>query len=295
MLIYLDTVLWNRLYDENVSPPEIIGRLAAKQSSIAVSPFVFYELLKTFSNPTNFERGTKLLAYFAEFVKRTRFVVADNFLMLPEEVRSLQTGKTVDPFSALNDNAEFRTLVNRLANGGFSHYDREQLIIQQGIANRCRHSAVDLLARTPGAADRLQSISSAELPQFLRKESMTPEGVFFLRAPLRDAFANLSRAEIDSIARGLLTPPAKRFARGGARAGIYYQWRQANFGSVPKDVAEDMTHILNSVYCDVYATSEAKQADYAHLLVTSHTRIALSSDAGPIDEWIVGLAGAVTA
>jgi hypothetical protein len=68
-----------------------------------------------------------------------------------------------------------------------------------------------------------------------------------------------------------------------------YNWRCANRGSVPKDLIDDMYHVLNAVYCDVYASAEAGQAEYAHLLLTPATRVAIYDKLLPVDEWMVNL------
>jgi hypothetical protein len=289
MVIYLDTVLWNRLYDDKISPSKLIADLRGRQSFIAVSVFVFHELLKTFSNPANSERGQQLMAFFFEFVNQATYVVKDNFLMIPAEVRSMSSGAPVEPFHMSNEFAGFKKVVNRLASGGFVQQDREHLRFQKQWAEGCREASANISKQFPHTIKRFKEISGEGLAEFLHKESMTLDAVAFLIPAVRNAYDQFSPEQIDKTARKLLTIPAKRFARGCASAGLYNQWRFVNFGSVPKDIPEDITHILDSVYCDVYATSEAKQAEYAHMLVTTNTKIKLFQNECPIDEWIVNL------
>jgi len=45
--------------------------------------------------------------------------------------------------------------------------------------------------------------------------------------------------------------------------------------SVPKDLIDDMYHVLNAVYCDVYATAERRQAEYASLILALNTTVAI--------------------
>jgi len=73
------------------------------------------------------------------------------------------------------------------------------------------------------------------------------------------------------------------------RSDLYYNWRCAHRESVPKDLIDDMYHVLNSVYCDIYTTAEKGQAEYAHLLLTSNTKVAIYADASPVDRWIESL------
>ena len=102
-------------------------------------------------------------------------------------------------------------------------------------------------------------------------------------------FYGLPTAKAVEQAKCLLNVPAKRFARGVVRADLYYNWRCAKRDSVPKDLIDDMYHVLNAVYCDVYATAEKGQAEYAHLLLTSNTKVAVYTGAMPVDQWIESL------
>jgi hypothetical protein len=51
-----------------------------------------------------------------------------------------------------------------------------------------------------------------------------------------------------------------------------------------------MFHVLNATYCDVYATKESGQADYAKLLLTRNTRLAVYSGSDLLDAWLAALA-----
>jgi hypothetical protein len=90
--------------------------------------------------------------------------------------------------------------------------------------------------------------------------------------------------ELEEYAAVLLAQ-SKRFAKGVVRSDLYYNWRCANRGSVPKDLIDDMYHVLNAVYCDVYATREEGQAEYAQLILSPKTKVAIYAG-GRIDRWI---------
>ncbi len=60
MDIYLDTNLWNALYDQNVVPAEFVGRLSEEGAHLSPGIHIFYELAKTFRSvkPTGQARAT---------------------------------------------------------------------------------------------------------------------------------------------------------------------------------------------------------------------------------------------
>jgi hypothetical protein len=51
-----------------------------------------------------------------------------------------------------------------------------------------------------------------------------------------------------------------------------------------------MYHVLNATYCEVYATAESGQTEYARLLLTDKTKIAIYEDGQEsLEEWLVAL------
>ena len=74
------------------------------------------------------------------------------------------------------------------------------------------------------------------------------------------------------------------------RADCYCNWRCARRGSNRADLLDDLYHVLNAVYSDVYATEEAKQADYTPYILLS-TRTALyDRQTQPLEEWLIDIA-----
>lgn len=78
---------------------------------------------------------------------------------------------------------------------------------------------------------------------------------------------------VDSLlyARALLESQTLRTAKALIRADLYFNWRCAHRGSNPKDLYDDMYHVMGAIYCDAYVTKEPAQAEYAHLLLTRTT------------------------
>lgn len=121
---------------------------------------------------------------------------------------------------------------------------------------------------------QLRSIAPAQLESWLDTEGTGSPGVQILAVHVSKCFPRIPENQALEYAKALLHPLAKRFARGVVRSDLYYNWRCANRGSVPKDLIDDLYHVLNAVYCDVYATGERGQTEYAHLILTPQTEVA---------------------
>lgn len=52
---------------------------------------------------------------------------------------------------------------------------------------------------------------------------------------------------------------------------------------------DDMYHVLNAAYCNVYATAEPKQEEYAGLLLPPYVKIAIYDGNGPVKDWLLSL------
>ena len=98
-------------------------------------------------------------------------------------------------------------------------------------------------------------------------------------------FPEVSENEVTEYAIALFELPMKRHARGLVRADLYLHWRYAQFGTLSKDLVDDVYHVLNSSYCEIYATADPKQS-YAPLLLTSNTKVSTWNRTEPVDKWL---------
>ena len=151
-----------------------------------------------------------------------------------------------------------------------------------------RSGQIEFLKTRPDLKIRLQATPSENLERWLELQTMTSACVGLLAQHILRRFPDVPANEAMEYAAALLTQPMKNFSRDVVRSDLYYNWRCANRGSVPKDLIDDMYQVLNAVYCDAYATREEGQAEYAPLLLTSKTKVAIYSH-GPVDQWIENL------
>jgi len=106
-------------------------------------------------------------------------------------------------------------------------------------------------------------VTRAYLARWIRQQTTKPRGVFILAAYLGCQFPKNSPNELHWAAERLLLERRYRVSRALTSDALYFQWRGANFGSVPKDFSEDTYHVVNSSYCDFFVTEDAGQATHA--------------------------------
>jgi hypothetical protein len=292
--IYLDTMIWNTLCDEAVDPRRLEVSLATKNAGIALGLHNFYEFTKVFGNRTNeaSERGERLLSYLKEALDAGIVCVKENDELLAAEMWALQLkGSSVDPFYSNKDRLLICDGVGRLAKGGFDERTAKYIRDQKEFAATIRQTQKERLEGRPSAKQYLKTVTPNKLEQWLDVETCSATGRDNLKDHIRRRFPEATEIEAMEYVSALLASPICRAARGLVRASTYYMWRCAYRDSVPSDLSDDMYHVLNSIHCDVYATQEARQTEYARLILTSNTVVSLYVGQGRIDRWIYGLAG----
>lgn len=292
MDIYLDTILWNLLYDQSVEPEDFVRRLAAKNGRLVLGIHNFYELTKSFrtSRPQYLDRGKALLSYFNRFIDAGSPCVKDNMELLAAEMWAVKlNAPATDVFLSQEDRVLISAKAGSLGNGEFDEKADDFLKAQQQFALGTRSGQINFLEGRADLKTRLQAVPSDNLERWLELQTKTSACVGLLAQHILGRFRDVSPNDAVKLAAALLAPPHKNFARGVVRSDLYYNWRCANRGSVPKDLIDDMYHVLNAVYCDFYATREQGQAEYAPLILTPSAKVAIYTD-GPVGQWIESLA-----
>jgi hypothetical protein len=209
--------------------------------------------------------------------------------LLAVEMWAVKLGIPVtDSFLSQADRMLIRAEAESLANGGFDERTDNFLDALEEFALGTRSGQADFLNRRDDLKTRLRAIPAENLERWLELQVATPACIGLLARHILRRFSDIPTSEAEEYASALLAQPSKNFSRGVIRSDLYYNWRCANRGSVPKDLIDDMYHILNAVYCDVYATKEKGQAEYAPFILPPKTKVAIYSG-GPVDNWIEGL------
>jgi len=292
MKVYLDTNLWNALCYRAIDPGRLVATLTARNANLVVGLHDFYELAKNFGSSTEeaSERGKRLFSYLREFVDSGVLCAKENDELLAAEMEALKSRTpTIDAFLDQEGYALLSKCVDKLAIGGFDEPAAEFLERQRRFALSIRSVQIQRLKDNPDAKEYLRCVPPEKVERWLQTESSGPVGLSDLQGHILQRFPEATETEAMEYATALLKSEASRAARGIVRAGMYYMWRCAYRDSVPKDLFDDIYHVLNSVHCDIYTTEEKKQTEYAGMLLITHTRVAIYDGERPLDLWLQDL------
>lgn len=292
-LIYLDTNMWNRLLDQNVDPQRLLRELTSNNGTLVLSGQTVYELAKTFLScgPNAAIRAQNLFAYLKQYVDSDIPCAHDNMQQLHGEIRALQTGASVVvAFYSPAEYAQLRAEVEKFSRGILDDRAQQFIKSRKQFSDTTRFDQISHLQGKPPVKERLTVVPEDQLSPWLDKEMLAESGTAILAGHLLRMYRDLSPETALQTAHALLYIPPSRIAKGIVRADLYFNWRCAHRGSNPKDLPDDMYHVLNASYCDVYATAEGGQAKYASLLLNGWTKVALYDDQSPVNSWLLALA-----
>ena len=295
MTIYPDTNIWNALCDQAVDPAPLRATLAAKEARLVLSYHTVYELLKTF-------RGSSAHAplYAAELFANLGAHLAGDHISCVHEVLELLGREmavvvrripALDPFVSKAGLMEMIAQVRRLASGDFSTQADTFVNERRSLSSAARSGQKEHTEPRPDVTERLRAISTDKLRAWLTDSTATatPTALSLLSEKIRHRFPEATIDDSRSYARALLESQTLRAAKALVRADLYFNWRCAHRGSNPKDLYDDMYHVLGAIYCDAYATKEPAQTEYAYLLLTPATSVHIYADEVPIDRWLESL------
>lgn len=291
-LIYLDTNIWNRLADQNINPQRLLAGLGSKSANLALSGQTIYELSKTFigTGPTARVRAQGLFRYVKHYVEEEIPCAHDNMEQLHGEVNALNTGASeVVAFYGPREYGLLKAEVEKLSQGICDKRAEEFIAGRRQFAQSARSGQQSHIQAKQNIRDRLKAVTEGELRAWLDREMLSDIGAAILADHLLRMYKGLRPETAIMNALALLQIPPSRIAKGIVRADLYFNWRCANRGSNPKDLVDDLYHVLNSSYCCFYATAEPKQAQYASLILSQWTRVAVYDDHTAIDAWLLGL------
>jgi hypothetical protein len=287
-LIYLDTNLWNGLLDQSADPTALLSGLEQSRSSLALSGQTVYELARTFQSAP--ERGKKLFRYVKVYVDAGIVGVYDNKDLLRAEVKALNDdADSVIAYYSPADYAALKAEVGKLSEGIVDQ--RAQTFVSERMEStkETRKGQKPLMEKRPNMKTGLLAIPENRLTAWLDQEVSSDGGAIILTGHLMHIFESAKEDAAYSTALGLLQHPASRMAKAVVRFDLYSAWRCAHRGSNPRDLLDDMYHVLNAAYCDVYATAEARQMKYAPLLLTRWTRPVAYDGSTPLADWLLTL------
>jgi len=279
MNVYLDTNLWSRLLQQPTDDSQFVSTLAGRGIRLIVGDSDICELFESypFDGDGSAHLTTGMFSRLRPYIARSNTVLKANMELLAAEMRATNNGQqTIDPFLNAEDHDIYRALVERVADGIITQQDRDHVSWRrQRVTNnrdgQRRHMQSELAVR-----GYLTAITRGNLAEWLDIASVGPDSMVCLAWEIKNYFpADASVLEASEWAVGLLSMPHWRMSRAIVRRNLYMNWRSAQNqdSSIRRDLLVDTDHVLNSVYCDIYATEERRQQEYARLLLTDATAV----------------------
>lgn len=287
--IYLETPLWNELYDQDVEPDRIRRALQRNGAGLIISTQLICELAATFTsrrvrNPLG--RGMGLFSYLFKFVSVRTPCLKMNCHLLRDEAMTI-TGE-IPGFNALlaaSDYARMAEEVEKLSRGCVETPVLNFLSGRKNLATSSRSDAVEFTNQRP---DLRRVCGTVTFEEFVRV-SRPVDRLRTLRGHLAEEFPTTPPNILTEVAVAMIQNPSYRVAHTMVRADMYVTWKAARTGTLARDVQDDCYHLVNASYCDTYATKDKSQAQYAPSVV-GPTEVRFYDGCAPVSEWLLAVA-----
>jgi hypothetical protein len=285
--IYPDTNIWTYLAQLPADEKKLMESLASKDANLVLSAHAVYELARTFVGNSGPTVGVQLFSSIKRFLDVGVQCSIEVKQMVIRECHAMENNlPRINPLLEPNERQIVLVEVSKLAEGVVEGPVKEFIEKRGKDAAESRADQRDHFHQREALKKKLKSIPQSNLAVWLQSETMSPYGAEVLYEHLRQM---LGQGPTLEYAKAVLQSPAGLASRGLVRSDLYSNWRAATRGSNPADLLDDVLHVLQAIYCDIYATGEAKQAEYASLILTPTTTVAIFDRSVPVDQWLLSL------
>src|SRR6266849_7598329 len=288
-LIYPDTIIWNLLCDQEVDPAAFVYQLNAKGYTLALSFHTVYELGRNFEtdDPSRIARGKKLLTYLKQYLDLGTPCTKELWELIVAEAYAMENNlSAIDPLATPEQCDITKREVDLLANGIVGEKVRPYIEERKKFAEETRDAQNSHMAMSDELRNYLKAKSEKDLAGWMPGEVLTDSGTSLL---WRRFVKKIRQVPVDYI-RDLLQFSMAEASRATVRADLYYNWHCATHGAIRLDLLDDLLHVLQAMYCDLYVTEEKNHAVFAPLILASKTKSAIYPDRKTnIAQWILSL------
>ena len=287
---YLDNNIWDQLFDQNVNPKDFLDSLAAKGYTPVISFHTVYELARAFtsSDPAVLDRGRQLCAYVKEYLDLGMPCTNEFWELILAEAYAYENNQPeIDPMATPEQCTTTAQELGKLGRGTVEERVKEFLDQRLDFAKDTRTDQKSHMGDRDELKQDLKNIEQNGLAEWMQKETFTAEGVNTL---FKKFIKRLGPGATPEYIVGLLRFPAAQAARASVRGDLYYNWHCAKHGGIRLDLLDDILHLLQPIYCDLYISEDKSQGHYGPIILTPRTRAEIYRDRKiPILKWILGL------
>jgi hypothetical protein len=282
--IYLDTTLWNKLFERAVDPASLTSILKQRGWELAISPHLLYELAKSFrgQRAESRQKAIPLFSYVARFLDFPLACVKQVPDLLVEEVK-VAAGQLprIEPFYQGADRDRMTNEIRRLATGYVDPRFDSMYELRTGQVSDFREQ---LKADAQQRKAQTETESATPLEGFIQNNLIEP-GRSMLGMHIAKNF-DLSPKEVRRLARKILSARRFRLCHALVRADLYLNWLRSRGRTVARDTLDDCYHIENAAHCDAYVTDDMRQDFFADSILPV-TSVRIHDKKAPLLEWLI--------
>jgi hypothetical protein len=222
--MYLDTTLWNKLYEQAVAPDLLVGGLRRKGWDLAFGTHLRYELAKTFRSRRSgmHEKARLLFSYLEQFLSFGIPCLKQVPDLLREEVKNADRQlRAVECFHRDEFYEREATEITKLAAG---QVDSSLERVSDFRANQVSEFRTESPKLTAKWTRFMGGHTDVCLTDFI-EDAWRGLGPGCLKKHVSGLFLELTERELKRITRKILSAPRYRLSHALVRGDLYLNWR----------------------------------------------------------------------
>ena len=255
--IYFDSNIFNEIIRKHIKSEQIRSILSEKKYRLIISSLNMFEIASCWKsgNHSFIEQGIKRFKLIKELLPCRFLNTIPNILLM--ELDNVINNTTISPFCENQEKADFEREINKLSQGIYN--DKAKTFIENRWAGKRNHIQNKISELTENKnifkfADTFNEflIKNEDLQQLIA-EGLIEERV--INIPSRHR-----RKTAEKILR-----KSHRFPMliSVIKANLFLDFRVLKFGNCSHDTLDDLQHLINASYTDIFVTGDNKLYDYS--------------------------------
>jgi len=255
--IYFDSNIYAEIIRRDIKSDQIKNILSGKKLRLIISSLNVFEIASCWKsgNPSDIEQGIKRFKLIKELFPCRFLNTIPNILLM--ELDNLINNVSFSPFCENQEKADFERVIVKFSNGIYD--DNAKTFIENrwaGKSNNIQNKISEL------TKNKDQFKFANDFKEFFSRnrdlQKLIAEGIVAER--VRNIPNRHRRKTAEKILR-----KSNRFPMivSVIKANLFLDYRVLKFGNCSHDTLDDLKHLINTSYTDVFVTGDNKLFDYS--------------------------------
>lgn len=255
--VYFDSNIYSEIIRRDIKSEQIRSILSEKKLQLIISSLNMFEIASCWKSgdPSDIEQGIKRFKLIKELLPCRFLNTIHNILLM--EIDKAINNANISPFCENQGKADFEREINKLAQGIYDNNARTF------IENRWAGKRNDIKRKTSELTENESIFKSADQFQefFVKNDSLQQ---LIVEDLIYERVMKIPNRHRRKTAEKILCKSRKfPMIISVVKANLFLDFRALKFGNCSHDTLDDLKHLINASYTDVFVTGDNKLYNYS--------------------------------